>query len=218
MCQYLVQAVVKPGCLASFNLLEIEGFQTSFKNRTRADQQQFILDAITVTVLKDSIKQNNTLQHYLTLAGKQACTVAFTCILGVSRKRLNKVKQLYSEGVACTSPRLYVRRKSTKHSTAVTWMNRYFDRIGDKMPHLEQTHSPHFLSKKTVYELMVQHLLDEGICQKDIVSSSHFYAIWRDEFHNCIVPKVSLVVEYHVPEVKIITYCSTAFSVSVMCV
>ena len=40
------------GCLASFNLFEIEGFQTSFNNRTRTDQQQFILDAIAVTVSK----------------------------------------------------------------------------------------------------------------------------------------------------------------------
>ena len=112
-------------CLAAFNLLEIERFQTSFKNRTRADQQQFILDAIVVTVSKDSIKENNIFQHYLTLGGKQMCIVAFTCILGISRKRFNKVKQLYSQGVTCAILQCYDRLKSTKYSTAAAWMNCY---------------------------------------------------------------------------------------------
>ena len=65
-------------CLASFSLLEIEGFQASFKYRTRAEQQEFILDAIAVTVSKDNV---NVLQRYLTLDGKQVCIVAFTRIL-----------------------------------------------------------------------------------------------------------------------------------------
>ena len=187
-------------CLASFNLLEIEGFQTSFKNRTRTDQQQFILDAIAVAVSKDRIKESNIFQHYLTLSGKQVCIAAFSRILGISRKRFDKVKELYSQGVTCATVRCYDRRKSTKYSTAVAWMDRYFDRIGDKMPHVEQIQLPHFLSKKTVYELMVQHLQDEGICREDIVSSSHFYSIWKENFHNCVIPKVrlSLIAYSHV--------------------
>jgi hypothetical protein len=185
-------------CLASFNLLEIEGFQTSFKSRTHTDQQRFVLDAIAVTVSKESIKENNISQHYLTLGGKQVCIAVFTRILGISRKRFNKVKELYSQGVMSATTRCYDRRKSTKYSTAVAWMNRYFDRIGDKMPHVEQIHLPHFLSKKTVYELMVQQLQDEDICQEDIVSSSHFYNIWKAKFHNCVIPKVSLIAYSHV--------------------
>ena len=185
-------------CLASFNLFEIEGFQTSFKNRTRTDQQQFILDAIAVTVSKDRIKASSIFQHYLTLGGKRVCIAAFNRILGISRKRFNKVKELYSQGVTCATVRCYHRRKSIKFSTAVAWMDHYFNRIGDKMPHVEQIHLPHFLSKKTVYELMVQQLQDEGISQEDIVSKPHFYSIWKENFHNCIIPKVSLIAYSHV--------------------
>ena len=179
-------------CFASLTLLEVEEFRTIFQKRTLSEQNQFILDAIAVSVGKDSLKDKRHLQHNvnLTLGGKQLCIVAFTRVLGISRKRFNTVKHLYLDGVACTKPRIYDRRKSVKHSIAVAWMDRYLNRIGDKMPHLEQTHLPHFLSKKTLYELMVQHLLDEGIDQKDIVSSSHFYLIWREEFRNYVIPKV----------------------------
>lgn len=72
-------------------------------------------------------------------------------------------------------------------------MERYFNRIGDKMPHLEQIHLPHFLSKKTVYELMVLDFKDQGICSNEIISSLHFYALWREDYRNCTIPKVNVV-------------------------
>ena len=119
-------------CLASFNLFEIEGFQTSFKNRTHTDQQQFIFDAIAVTVSKTvCIKESNTSHHYLTLGGKRVCIAAFSRILGISRKIFNKVKELYSQGLTCATVRCYDRQKLIKFFTAVAWMDRYFNRIRD---------------------------------------------------------------------------------------
>ena len=102
------------------------------------------------------------------------------------------MSRLYLQGATIAQPKLRPKKsKSMKHSSAMAWMERYF---GDKMPHLQQIHLPHFLSKKVVYDLMVQDLIDQGIAKHDIMSSSHFYAVWREEFRNCIIPKVNKVI------------------------
>ena len=130
---------------------------------------------------------NKSLLHNLTLAGKHQ----------TSWKTPN-ITHLYAEDATISQPKLHLqRRHSVKHSTAIAWMERYFNRIGDKMPHLQQIHLPNFLSKKMVYELMVQDLTDEGMCKQEIISSSHFYAVWKDEFHSCIIPKVCIMI--HLP-------------------
>lgn len=177
-------------CLATLSLLEIEKCRKNFQSRTNMEQQQFLLDTISLT----ATKSGRSLQHNLTLAGKQLCRGAFLRALDISEKRMRKITNLYLQGVTISPPTLTLKKaKSVKHSTALAWMERYFNRIGDKMPHLQQIHLPHFLSRKMVYELMVQDLMDEGICKQEIISSSHFYAVWREEFRNCIIPKVCII-------------------------
>ena len=67
-------------------------------------------------------------------------------------------------------------------------MARYFKRIGDSMPHLEQTHLPHGLTKQDVYTVMKRDLLQRGVTST--ISLSHFYAIWDASFKNVRIPKV----------------------------
>ena len=180
-------------CLARLSLLELESCRKTFQNRTYIEQRQYLLDTLSVTALCTEGEEGskNLECNQLKLAGKSLCKVAFLRVLEVSEKRMRNVTRLYVEGATISRPRLYLqRRNSSKLSTAVAWMERYFNRLGDKMPHLQQLHLPSFLSKKMVYELMVQDLSDEGLCKPDIISSSHFYAVWKDKFHNCIIPKV----------------------------
>lgn len=176
-------------CLARLNLLEVESCQKNFHARTHLEQRQFLLDTLSVTASKGS----NSLEHNFTLAGKHLCKTAFLKVLAISEKRMRTITSLYTEGATISRARLNLQRNnSMKYSTSIAWMEHYFNRIGDKMPHLQQIHLPHFLSKKMVYELMVQDLIDQGMCKEQIISSSHFYAIWREEFRNCVIPKVRL--------------------------
>jgi predicted trehalose synthase len=46
------------------------------------------------------------------------------------------------------------RSLSTKHTTMVAWLEAYANRLGEKMPNVEQIHLPHFLTKKAVYEII----------------------------------------------------------------
>ena len=175
-------------CLATLSVMEVESCRKSFESHAKTEQQQFLLDTISLTASKGGKR----LCSALPLAGKQLCATAFIRVLNISKKRLRKMRNLHlANGTTVLQKRLCRDRpKSSKYSTASAWMQRYFSRIGDRMPHIEQIHLPHFLSKKIVYELMVQDLIDEGLCKESIISSSHFYAIWRQEFRNCIIPKV----------------------------
>ena len=175
----------KSRCLASFSLIDIEQCRGSFMNRNRQEQQQFLLDTLSITAAKHKEKVN------FILSGKQLCRSAFLLVLGISEKRLRKVTRLYAVGTVVAPSKCQPQFKSPKRDDAYAWMDRYFSRIGDKMPHIQQTHLPYFLSKKAVYEFLVQDFVLLGFQSDEILSQSHFYALWKKEFPNCIIPKVS---------------------------
>ncbi len=95
-------------------------------------------------------------------------------------------------GTISLSPLKRIKARSTKYMTAYAWMDRFFNRIGDKMPHQQKIHLPHFMSRKMVYDLLVQDIMGQGFSRQDIISGSHFYALWRDKFQFCTIPKVRL--------------------------
>ena len=69
-------------------------------------------------------------------------------------------------------------------------MNGYFHLVGDRMPHIQKIHLPHFLTKKDVYERMTRELVDQGILEKDIVTLKTFYKFWKKDFSDVIIPEV----------------------------
>ena len=84
------------------------------------------------------------------LSGKYVCKRSFRDIFGKSEKRLRKVIPLHRSGAVTAMKVQRVYNKSEKCVIARSWMKRYFEHIGDKMPHLQQIHLPHFLSKKAL--------------------------------------------------------------------
>ena len=129
-------------CTANFSILEIEHLSTLFRAKSIQQQNQYLLD-------------NMTLRGKFHLLGKGVCHHAIRRILGVSLLRLRRVEDLFSSGVttAC-NPRKRVRSLSHKHTMMVAWLELYATTMGDKMPHIQQIHLPTCLTKKTVYKFM----------------------------------------------------------------
>lgn len=92
------------------------------------------------------------------------------------------------------NPTIKIQRKPVVHSLstkvieAKTWMTRYFNRIGDSMPHMDQVHLPHGLTKQDIYNTMKSQLLEQGLTT--VVSLSHYYSIWDSSFKKVVIPKV----------------------------
>ena len=188
---------------------ELQSIRKSFKYRSQLQQQQFLLDA---TCNGGGIENDK-----LCLFGKSMCKQAFAEAVGISMKRLRRINRLYLSGVQVIPPQIneYRKMKSDKYEAAKAWMHHYFNKIGDRMPHIEQLHLPSFLSKKAVYQMMVDDFLGEGLKLLDIISQSHFYKLWKNDFTNCIIPKVTTCHMIHVSNVHV-CICSVASSASVI--
>ena len=179
-------------CIASMNLLELEQVQSSFSSRSRSDQRQFLFDIVIASTKRTY--DTFCVDSYV-LSGKQLCRKAFLSVLGISCKRLRTVTRLVEAGAVntkCTS--IKIRKKTDKVEIACAWMESYFKRIGDRMPHVQQLHLPSFLSKLSVYQQMMDELAQQGHTAERMLSLSHFYALWNERFSYCVIPKVILAL------------------------
>ena len=73
-------------------------------------------------------------------------------------------------------------------------MDKFFNQIGEHMPHVNQIHLPHFLTKGDVYNRMKRDLEEEGLLEGSVISLSHFYRTWSSCFKRVVIPEVSLLV------------------------
>ena len=117
------------------------------------------------------------------------CKKAYIRILEISEKRYKKLQKIFK-----LNPTVKIQGKpvvcspSTKVIEAKTWMTIYFNRIGDSMPHMDQIHLPHGLTKQDIYHIMKSQLLEQGLTT--VVSLSHFYSIWNILFKKIVILKV----------------------------
>ena len=143
-------------CLSHFTASEVNSTLEYFKSKSNAEQNQFLLDSFRV------ISNQESTNHII--CGKSVCKKAYIRILEISEKRYKKFQKVFK-----MNPTIKIQRKpvvrslSTKVIEAKTWMTRYFNRIGDSMPHMDQVHLPHGLTKQDIYNTMKSQLLEQGL-------------------------------------------------------
>ena len=71
------------------------------------------------------------------------------------------------------------------------------------MPHVNQTHLPHFLTKSDIYTRMKRDLMEEGLIESEIISQSYFYLTWRKSFKHVVIPEVFRIVLYYKGRIQI---------------
>ena len=180
-----VSSWVSSGCCSNHCLTDVDLKPlTSFASKSIIEQNQFLMDSFNLLS-----NQANEIQHMI--AGKQVCKRGFILYFKISNKRYNRIfEQFIRNSTLKVQRKPVIRSQSAKVTEAKAWMARYFKRIGDSMPHLEQTHLPHGLTKQDVYMIMKRELLHQGIMST--ISLSHFYAIWDTSFKNVRIPKVHI--------------------------
>ncbi len=181
--QQHVKQCCRKKCLCYLPQERVSFVRHAFQLRTQSEQRQFLLDSFQLT------GQSTAMTHHV--AGQQVCTNAFIEILGISRRRYRRVHNQFSVGCSRSLRKPPLRTVTEKTSTATAWMGSYFERIADRMPHINQLHLPQFLTKKDVYLRMTHNLQEQGISHEEIISLPHFYAIWEKNFRNVTIPAVS---------------------------
>lgn len=170
-------------CLKYFALVDVEHARSLFDTKSSQEQNQFLLDLINMHTKSSSSKA------ICTLNGKYICQQALCFIYNISAKRIKRLcKQAKTRAVKTTRLRT-IRCNSIKTSEGIAWLARYFDRIGDKMPLLNQTHLPRFLTKGDIYKIMLKELKMDR--KMETISLSHFYLIWKKNFNRVVIPAVS---------------------------
>ena len=77
---------------------------------------------------------------------------------------------------------------------AIAWMKQYFERIGDKRPDKDGIYLPTCLTERKIYEVMAEELCHSE--ESKLISFSQFNKLYRSEFKNVSIPKVSYMYVY----------------------
>ena len=136
-------------CLKNMSIANVQHARNTFNRKSIRDQNQYLLDCVNLT-------SNGQSQFLTMIEGKAVCKTALCLILGISMKRYRRVRTQSSSGIITSVTKHRKRNDTTKCTEAKAWMSRFFDTINEKMPHLNQTHLPHFLTKIDVYRKMRQ--------------------------------------------------------------
>ena len=86
---------------------------------------------------------------------------------------------------------LGIRHSSCAQILLFSWLRTFIQKVGDELPICDEIHLLSCLTKGDVYALAVDDLTQGGLeCSK----MSTFYEVWKSEFPNVKIPKVSLIV------------------------
>lgn len=161
-------------CLAHISVIEIQNVQQIFDSKSTVQQNQFLLDSFHITS-----KATNDVAQAHTIDGKPVCKEAFRRILKISMKRYKRLFDQYNSGVTISSRKKPARELSVRTTEAKAWMTQFFSHTRDRMPHLQQIHLPHFLTKRDVYNRMCKELNEQAIPHEAVVANLIFMLCGR---------------------------------------
>ena len=137
-------------CTDYFTPIEVEQLQRLFTSKSQTDQQQFLLDQVTLADVHGTEYKDVTFQ----LHGCIVCKQAITDILHTSYTRLKRMFSMAMEGIVKVPVAKKKRGKSMKYTHAISWFDTYTREFGEKMPHMEQIHLSVGQTKKSLYQTM----------------------------------------------------------------
>ena len=188
----------KKKCLNNLSLAELERSRERFNSKSTTEQNQFLLDSFQITGGTSTSPEGELIGM---IEGKLLCCDAFTSVLNVSQKRYKRLHDHFKEGAVKYQRKPVNRVQSTKVSEAKAWMTHFFHLLGDHIPHIQQIHLPHFLTKRDVYVRMKKELTAQGVDENKVVSLSWFYKVWEKNFRNVVIPEVRITSLYNVLQV-----------------
>ena len=137
-------------CTDYFTPIEVEQLQRLFTSKSQTDQQQFLLDQVTLADVHGTEYKDVTFQ----LHGCIVCKQAITDILHTSQTRLKHMFSMAMEGIVKVPVAKRKRGNSMKYTHAISWFDTYTHEFGEKMPHMEQIHLSVGQTKKSLYQTM----------------------------------------------------------------
>ena len=87
------------------------------------------------------------------VTGCEMCHRAWCLVHGISERCLTCVKkEVGKRQMLLEHGNMGIKKPFIRKDTAQTWMTKYFNLIGDKMPHNNQIHLPSWNTQKDIYQ------------------------------------------------------------------
>ena len=145
--QLLIGSCCSKYCVRQITVNDILLCRKKFGAMSVAEQRQWLADKI----FENSDKSTQETKYII--AGKETCKLSFCQVYGFPPKRLSRIKKAVSAGqVTIEHGNKGNPKTTTRGIEAKTWMKRYFELIGDKMPDKDQIHLPSWDTQKAVYQ------------------------------------------------------------------
>ena len=175
---------------------DILSYHCAFDSKTSSDQNDWLIQYFSThcPLTKDGSKDVKNIVYIVN--GKKVCFKLWLEIVSISLSRCYRLRRVFVEYGDTTNAVKQKRRRSLSPKTleALTWMEHYFNKIGDKRPDKNAILLPTCLTEKRIHEILLDQLYhgdqSKGICL------SQFNKLYRQEFKNVTIPKVCLFVDW----------------------
>ena len=187
----LIKSCCSQQCLQNLTANEILKLYTQFKVLSSVQQRQWLVDKLNENTCCSTSSQNDETTYIV--SGKVVCKAAWCQVLQISPKRVSLALKVVKQGQISSLEHgnKGKKRPAVKTEDAHAWMEKYFNLLGDHMPHIDQIHLPSWDSQKFVYQRYRDDMLLQGCEEEEVVSLRTFYRLWRDEFPKVVIPEVS---------------------------
>ena len=190
-------AVMQSKCCSKNCMLTISGLNliTARRKVLSLDSnglRQWLVDKLQDFSYRSEIGK---LQTRYSIAGVEVCPQAWCTIHSISQQRMSRALKLVSSGEVLIEHGNKDKQKvSQKSNMARIWMDRYFNLIGDKMPHNSQIHLPSWETRKDIFMRYQADMQRQQIPESSIVVLSTFYKMWTDDFTHVVIPEVCIAM------------------------
>ena len=174
-------------CLRHLTAADIISAKIEYLSQTRSAQRAYLFNK-----LKENSSEfgSSTITTKYFISGKEICGTAWAQIYDISSRTLSRMLKQLADQENGSHGNLGRKRVNTKAESVSSWMDYYFNLIGDKMPTKNQIHLPSWETQKDIYSWYARDMKARGLKEEDTAGISVFYKIWTEQFSNVIIPQV----------------------------
>ena len=159
-----------------------------FENKVQREQNDWVIQYFAIHCPYDINGEKEFKNIPFTIQGKRVCVKLWLEVLPLSTSRFYRLRQDFLQFGGITSITKRRRSLSSKTLEAITWMEQYFLRVGDKRPDKADSI---YLPKTKLFKIFIEDVYngDSSHC----ISRSQFNNLFRKDFKNVLIPKVRVI-------------------------
>ena len=144
------------------------------------EQNTFIYDSLNRNgIVKDPPESNFSFRYVID--GKHVCSFYYEKFFPICHQRFISIRKKVTNARRPREDPTSHFKKSPKMQFLKTWMEKFFQEVGQAMPDKEEVHLPACFTRQCIFEAY-QYSVLANLTLEFLVSRSYFYETWTKEF------------------------------------